>query len=224
MKLYQATPDFQSNPWENLPPQEMNKKILAVTGFARSGKGSLCDAIEKNVKVEYPSLSTKQFAFAEALRRELAAFILENFGIDAWTSEQKKKEIIRPILIGHGMARRKQSDNQYWIKKLEEQIKNSSADLCIINDLRFDENENDELAWLKKNKGLHFHIRRYSQKGNERLYQEAPNEYEKANEEKLISSANHVFDIPFFDKEEDFAKEINKISLEILSQNIIFFL
>lgn len=224
MKIYQATPDHQINPWENLVPEKVNKKILAVTGYARSGKGSLCDAIEKNVKTEYPSLSTQQFAFAEALRRELSVFVLNNFNIDAWTGDTNKKEIIRPLLIGHGMSRRKQSNNQYWIKKIEEQINQSPADLCIINDLRFAENENDELAWLQKNKGLHIHIRRYNKKGKERFYQEAPNEYEKENEEKLISASPEVYDIPYYEDDKDFLKEISKISLEILSKHLIFFL
>lgn len=223
MKIIQAPPDSNPFSWENPTPDKVNKKILAVTGYARSGKGSLCDALEKNVKSEYPGLSVSQFAFAEDLRRELAVFLSENFGIDAWTTESNKKEIIRPILIGHGMARRKQSNNQYWIKKLEQRINHSPFDLCLINDLRFAENETDELAWLKKNKGLHIHIRRYHQ-GKKLLYQEAPNEYEKENEGKLIESASKVYDIPYFEDDKDFQKEINKISLEILNENIIFFL
>lgn len=224
MKIIQASPDSNPFSWENPIPDKVNKKILAVTGYARSGKGSLCDALEKNVKSEYPGLSVSQFAFAEDLRRELAMFLSENFGIDAWTSDSIKKEIIRPILIGHGMARRKQSNNQYWIQKLEQRINNSPFDLCLINDLRFAENEKDELAWLKKNNGLHFHIRRYNKKGREKIYQEAPNEYEKENEEKLLSAALNVFEIPFYENEDDFYKKINEISLEILDKNIIFFL
>lgn len=224
MKIIQASPDTNQFSWENPTPDKVNKKILAVTGYARSGKGSLCDALEKNVKSEYPGLSVSQFAFAEDLRRELAVFILENFGIDAWTTDSSKKEIIRPILIGHGMARRKQSNNQYWIQKLEQRINNSSFDLCLINDLRFAENETDELAWLRKNNGLHIHIRRYNKKEKERSYQEAPNEYEKQNEGKLTESASEVYDIPYFEDEKDFQKEINKISLEILEKHLIFFL
>lgn len=229
MKINQALPDSNPFSWENfsekIPPQEgTEKKLIAVTGYARSGKGSLCNALENNIKKLYPNLSVQQFAFAESLRMEISDFLLENFQISAWTSDSKKKEIIRPMLVGYGMSKRKSSNNQYWIKKMENQIKQSPADICIINDLRFAENEFDELAWLGKNKNLHFHIRRYSKKGRKKIYQEAPNEYEKENEERLLSAALNVFEIPFYENEDDFYKKINEISLGILDKNIIFFL
>lgn len=224
MKILQASPDTQINPWENLAPQKITKKLIAVTGYARSGKGSLCDALERNLKREIPNLSIGQFAFAESLRRELAPFLMENFSIDAWTSDTKKKEIIRPLLIGHGMARRASSENQYWIKKIEQQIEQSQDDLCLINDLRFAENDTDELAWLHQNKGLHIHIRRFTEKSEKRIYEKAPNEYEKQNEQKLIKAAKEVVEIPRYETDEEFFVKINKISLEIISKNYQYLL
>jgi len=224
MKILQASPDSQTTPWENLAPQKINKKLIAVTGYARSGKGSLCDALEKNLKREIPNLSIGQFAFAESLRREIAPFLIEQFHIDAWTNKTEQKEIIRPLLIGHGMSRRKQTQNQYWIKKLEAQIGQSPCDLALITDLRFAENETDELAWLHSNKGLHVHIRRFTTKNGKKIFDKAPNEYEKQNEQKLIKAAKEVIEIPRFENDSEFFGEINKISLEVISNNYYYFL
>jgi L-cysteine desulfidase len=148
---------------------------------------------------------------------------MDNFNINAWTEEQEKKDIIRPILIAYGNAKRVQSKKQYWINKIARQIHSAPCDVALISDLRFATDETDECAWVKKSKGLHLHIRRHTKVGNKKIYQEAPNEFEKENEPRLIESASYVADIPFMD-EDKFKEEIKKISIDFISKNFHYFL
>lgn len=185
------------------------KKLIAFTGFARSGKGSFSNSFEKQLKFAAPNLNVQQFSFAESLRQELAVFIQENFGIDVFTEDTKEKEIIRPILISYGNAKRKISNNKYWIEKLEKKIVRSNCDVAIINDLRFAETEEDELGWLKNNNGKSFHIKRFI-KSRWKVFEKAPNEFEEANDEALISAAKQVFEIRRYKEMKDFMEQVDE--------------
>jgi len=58
----------------------------------------------------------RRFAFADALKRDLDPFLLDRFGIGAFTSDPHNKEIIRGMLIAYGMAQRMR-DEDYWVKR-----------------------------------------------------------------------------------------------------------
>lgn len=203
-----------------------DKKIAAFTGFIRSGKNSFANFIEKELKDSAPNLVVEQFSFAEHLRQELFLFINDNFNIDAFTEDDKEKAIIRPLLIAYGNAKRQISNNQYWIEKIHKKIARSNCDVALITDLRFAETEDDELGWLKKNRGFNFHIKRYKRSYSRnydritRVFEKAPNEFEKRNDPKLEASAKKVIELERFKDIEDFYKAAK----EEVSQLIGFFL
>lgn len=201
----------------------MNKKILATTGFARSGKNTLANFLQSQITQDFPNLIVKQFSFAYHLRVEINDFLIERFNISAFTEDPKEKEIIRHMLIGYGNAKRAGSNNKYWIEKLEKQINESDCDVALITDLRFAENDEDELGWLKSNKGNSIHIRRFSKNGNKKVFEKAPNQWEQANEKNLIKGALEVFEIERYEEEKLFNKQINKLCLDFVESNLGLF-
>lgn len=202
-----------------------NKKLIAFTGFARSGKGCFCSAAEDKIDFFYPNLKVEQFSFAKELRLELESFLLEKLGISAFTEDPEEKELIRPYLLAHGNARRKTSNNQYWIKKLEQQIFHSDCDVAVITDLRFAETENDELGWFKKNGGKLYHLKRYVSDidSQQASFDPAPNDYEKENNPKLEESADAVIILERFEKEVDFLEECDRIVEDIIVREYGYF-
>ena len=192
------------------------KKIVAITGYLRSGKNSFADEIQKQLKDLAPNLVVEQFSFAASLRVELDYFIMENFEISAWTEDEKEKALIRPILIAYGNAKRQASNNQHWIQKIHRKIEQSKCDVALITDLRYAETEDDELGWLKRNGGINFHLKRFGWKYSKtdgkksRLFEKAPNEFEKVNDPKLEANAKKVIESPRYETLEEFQKEVEK--------------
>lgn len=190
--------------------QIQDKKLVAFGGFARSGKSSFGDILQKTLLDSAPNLKVEQFSFANSLRQELFHFINENFNIDAFTEDEEEKALIRPILIAYGNAKRAQSKNQYWIQKIHKKIEKSDCDVAIITDLRFAETEDDELGWLLDQRGKLFHIKRYVQKGKIKVVQPAPNEFEKANDPKLEEAAFKKYKLPIVQEKEEFFKTVKE--------------
>lgn len=89
----------------NMPPL-----VCALTGTRGTGKDTLCTRlIELDPRF-------RRFAFADALKRDLAPFIAEHFDIDVFTATGADKELIRPLLISYGMARRER-DPLVWCRR-----------------------------------------------------------------------------------------------------------
>ena len=181
-----------------------DKKLIAFSGFARSGKSSFGDILQKTLIDATPNLKVEQFSFAYALRIELDQFLKDNFNISAFTEDEEEKKIIRPILIAYGNAKRIQSKNKYWIEKIHKKIEKSDCDVAIITDLRFAETEDDELGWFQSQRGKLFHIKRYVQKGEKKVFQSAPNEFEKENDPKLEAAAFRRYKLPIVKDKEEF--------------------
>lgn len=198
-----------------------DKKIVALTSYARSGKNSFANEIQKQLKDLAPNLIVEQFSFAYSLRLELDSFIRENFNnISAFTEDEKEKAIIRPLLIAYGNAKRQVSNGQYWIEKIHNKIEKSKCDIALITDLRFAENDDDELGWLKKNRGFNFHLRRWNPAKNRTnpattrlVFEKAPNKFEEENEPKLIAGAKKTIELPRFKTLEEFQYAV-KVEVE----------
>jgi len=186
----------------------LDKKLIAFSGVARVGKNSFANSLQETLKDFAPNLKVQQFSFAESLRQELFHFINDNFNIDVFTEDEEEKAIIRPILIAYGNAKRAQTNNQYWIEKLHKRIERSDCDIAIITDLRYAENEKDELGWFKEQNGKLFHIKRFTKSKNGKSYKKAPNEFEKQNDPKLEAAAFKKFEIPIVDDKDEFFKII----------------
>lgn len=90
-------------------------RLISISGFARSGKDTLAEAINQTVG------ECKKLSFAYQLKVDLNNLLKSSFGISAFTEDDKEKKIVRPILMAYGQAAR-QIDPNFWIKKVAKSI------------------------------------------------------------------------------------------------------
>lgn len=132
--------------------------MIGITGVARSGKDTLYKLIEKKLAKE--SISTKRFALADNLKKDLKEFILNKFNINLDSCTPEEKEIVRPIMVAYGKSKRKQTEGRYWINLLDSELSISNI-IPVVTDIRYDEYPRDEYFWLSKEKnGFLIHISR----------------------------------------------------------------
>lgn len=131
---------------------------LLLSANARSGK----DVLTKCFIQEFANhgINAKRFAFADELKREVNPLTLLNLGINAFTEDSYEKQLIRPLLLSWGKIGRNIDEN-YWVKKVNAQIKQSEPCLAIISDCRYP-NEAKYFA----DKTL-IHLTRYDDNGGE---------------------------------------------------------
>lgn len=135
----------------------INHTIL-IAANARSGKDVTTKAFIKLFAQN--SINAKRFAFADALKKEVNPLTLLNLGINAFTEDSYEKQLIRPLLLAWGKIGRNLDEN-YWVKKVSAEIKNSEPCLAIISDCRYP-NEANYFA----DKTL-IHLTRYDDNGDE---------------------------------------------------------
>lgn len=203
---------------------QINKKIIAFSGVARAGKDTFATLLGDKINNTFPNLQYNIYSFANGVRLELEDFIQQHYNVSPWTEDPKEKNLIRPLLIAHGNAKRYMSNNQYWIDFLSKALINDkSSDIAIISDLRFAGDENDEAAWVKKNNGLHIHIRRYEQKNGKRFFVKPNNEFEKENEPLLQKAADKVIEVDTYDNRAEAIIKIYDICQELINERFSFF-
>ena len=144
--------------------------IIGLSGLARCGKDSFFILAQKYYKSI--GITCHRFAFADELKKELDTFLINNFGISAFSEDEKEKKIIRPLLVSYGMAKRETSNGMYWISQIEPHIEKymTPHEHAIVTDVRFG-NEVDKINSMG---GLSIHITR---EGNS-----PPNEEEAVND------------------------------------------
>lgn len=133
--------------------------VIGVGGFARSGKDTFVK-IARKILSEHGYGSVK-FAFADALKEEIDPFLIQHYGISAWTEDSEEKKLIRPFLVAHGCGKRIQTGGKYWIEKIDKSIKNvhPNEDVVFISDCRFP----NEVEWVhEKWAGWFVHLRKFN--------------------------------------------------------------
>jgi hypothetical protein len=159
--------------------------MIGITGVARSGKDTLYKLIEKKLNKE--SISTKRFALADNLKKDLKEFIITKFNIDIDIANSENKEIIRPIMVAYGKCKRKQTEGRYWIDLLDKELSSCSF-IPVVTDIRYDEYPRDEYFWLsKEKKGFLIHISR----AHEGKIVPPANEEEAKNDKVLAEKADY---------------------------------
>jgi hypothetical protein len=136
----------------------MNHHPILISSTARSGK----DTITRCFVQEFANhgILAKRFAFADELKREVNPLTLLKLGINAFTEDSYEKQLIRPLLLAWGKIGRNIDEN-YWVKKVNAQIKQSEPCLAINSDCRYPNEANYFV-----NKTL-IHLTRYDDGGNE---------------------------------------------------------
>ena len=101
-------------------------------------------------------------SFAMELKRDLDPFLKEKLNVSAFTEVNSEKDLIRPILVCWGTDVCRKIDPDYWIKKVEKQIKSSINNkiIVVVTDVRYE----NESKWIKENGGFMIHLSRMGQK------------------------------------------------------------
>lgn len=126
----------------------MSSPLVVGFGFtARCGKDFAVQSILDN----YPG-EAQRVAFADALKKDMDGWLKEHLGIFAWSDRPEEKEIIRPLLVAYGEAKRKQ-DPLHWVLRAYESIDPSKSIICI-SDVRYP----NEAAAIKARGGFIVHV------------------------------------------------------------------
>lgn len=147
----------------------MKTKFCAISGVARSGKGTLSNLLfdfflKRDFVVSQQSLATP-------LKMDCNDFLEDNFGISAFTQNTEEKTFIRNYLIAVGEMRRKRSKGTYYTSRLIRDVVfflNPEPDFVIVDDLRYADLEkypDDELAFFQKQNSYIIHVKRLSENG-----------------------------------------------------------
>lgn len=134
--------------------------VVAISGYARSGKDTLAYAIRKPLSDDNDGGSR---SYANALKIEVCA-MLNHVGMDGqivFTDDTETKNTIRPLLVAHGEFRRSQ-DKDHWVRivtnSINHKVKKSKHPLVIcIPDTRY-ENEISSLKRLLRDDIEVFHV------------------------------------------------------------------
>jgi hypothetical protein len=127
------------------------KRIILISGYARSGKDSLANHIKRELEIE--SHEARVLKFANALKEALQAS-LNRVGlghIDVFTEDEEQKKLLRPLLVEFGKFARKM-DKDVFVKAL---IKDMEALFCggiefaLISDCRYLNEASLVRAWAK---------------------------------------------------------------------------
>jgi len=165
-------------------------KIIGLTGLARCGKDTFCkyalEYFEKN------NTKGTRLAFADALKKDVDAFLIEKLGISAFTEITAEKEIIRPMLTTWGTEIMRKQDDLYWVKKVEEDINVNKQNniISIVTDIRFP----NEIDYIHKIGGKVVHL---TMLGNE-----PANDYERENDPLLRKNADCFVEWEFYGDDE----------------------
>jgi hypothetical protein len=199
-------------------------KIVAVSGFARSGKDTIANTLQEVIQDNLPNLKVSRESFASFLKDEMNSFILEKFNKDVYSLDGEEKEMIRPLLVAYGFARRKQTEGRYFVDLLQRKMQIENNDVCIISDLRYAEKENDELYWLKnETKGKLIHITRYDMVNGKKKFFQAPNSDEKNNDPILKGNADYKISWETAKTDQELKENSLRLCEEFFYQNINFF-
>lgn len=167
---------------------ELGYDLLGICGVAQSGKDTLCEYLIQEYKER--GIIAKRFSIADIIRDDLNHLFQDRFGIDIYTCTLKEKELLRPIIIEHGIAFRKLTEGTGFTNILNDRIdmwksfytgttEETSTFLPIITDIRYHEYPKDEYFWIRENKGKLIHVERVDTNG---VPVPPNNEHEKRND------------------------------------------
>lgn len=111
-------------------------RLPVVIGFGSTagvGKDFAATLIESEL-----SNRTWRAAFANCVKEDLNEFCIRNYDFSSFTEIKAEKDIIRPLLIGHGNGMR-QINPDHWIDKAFEStdFETQNSDYIIFTDVRF---------------------------------------------------------------------------------------
>lgn len=193
-------------------------KVIGLSGFAGSGKDMFYERLSKKI----PNL--KRFALADLLKEEIFHTLYELYKINIFSCSRESKEIVRPMLVAHGLIRRKYSDGTYWTKRLQKQIElyfsENPDGVACVTDIRYAVYHRDELYWIKNvMKGKLIHISQHTVIENPintglnpiKVYLTPPNIEEQENDPKIQSESDYLIDWPRLINKDDLTPDWSRL-------------
>tara|TARA_R110001583_G_scaffold8965_30_gene42430 strand:+ start:1554 stop:2117 length:564 start_codon:yes stop_codon:yes gene_type:complete len=118
--------------------------LIGVTGFARSGKDTFFSCGSKYLKTF--NKTSVRYAFADVLKSECDPLTLKYSGISCFTSNNREKALIRPLLVAYGTHLRRQLNPNCWIDRIKDNVQASldAQNFVFITDVRFE----NEAQWI----------------------------------------------------------------------------
>jgi len=180
----------------------MSRTVIGLSGVAGSGKDLFFSMLNKKLPV-------RRFALADKLKWETSTWCYDQYDIDPLDCSREDKGKIREFLVFHGSFKRKLSKGQFWIEKLDADIKGfllnaETEDIPVVTDIRYQEYEKDEVSWVKDElNGILVHISQYEEKEISdkknwpktkigKVFLEPANEEEKRNDPILRENADFL--------------------------------
>lgn len=160
-------------------------KRVYISGVGTVGKDEFAKQAIKFF--EKRGIRARRFALADQLKFDIGEFVYDKFGIDIFNCSPEEKELIRPLMVAYGCAKRKISHGKHWVNFLENEISSyeDKIDVAIITDIRFYEYEDDEAIWATRT-GKLIHLQRTDKYGDLIL---PANEEEERNDPKVRALA-----------------------------------
>lgn len=206
--------------------------VIGVSGMARAGKDTFVKIARKILKEN--GYTSQQKAFANALKSDIDSWLIEKYGISAWTDNTEEKKIIRSFLVAHGCGKREQTKGKYWIDKIDNDINfdmggyshsgiTAHKHVIFISDCRFP----NEVDWVhNKWNGWLIHLKKYSIKPcknmqtpwNYKSYDTAPNDEEAKNDPICEKNADYRLELENVIEREQRVNDI-KITADSLVDN-----
>lgn len=132
------------------------KIVLAISGYAQSGKDTFANAVEDIIRDNH---RCSRFKFAEHLRRATGlALDYLKLDINPWTEDLNEKKKLRPVLVALGEYAREKNINVFASLTRDEidlSLK-SKCKIAIVTDMRY-ENEHELLRDLSRKNGYKYH-------------------------------------------------------------------
>ena len=118
--------------------------LIGITGFARAGKDTFYELSARYL--ETISHKSERFAFADVLKSECDELTLKHTGISCFTSDDREKFLIRPLLVAYGTHLRRELNPNCWIDGIRSKVSSSldSGNFVFITDVRF----KNEADWI----------------------------------------------------------------------------
>ena len=196
----------------------MKNKIIGIAGVAGAGKDLFYELLSAKTKC-------RRFSLGDELKKEIRPYCLEHFNIDPTTCSRSDKNLIRRCLVSHASIMRTLSNGRYWLDKVDPQIKNHIFEQLLlsgevneyscITDIRYNQYENDEVSWLKKELGgILVHISQFKIINSQKIFVPPANEDEASQDESLKSNADYVYEIEFIEGTVDTVRE--KLSRSVI--------
>lgn len=168
-----------------------NKKIIAISGYARTGKDTLCNLLIEHFK-EF-GIKAERFSFADELKNDLSPYLQSEYGVDIFSLSGAEKELFRPLMLWKGYYHRVKTQGTYFHEILNKKISESDCDIAIITDLRYAEYENDEADFVKNKGGFIISLRRYeSHSENYRIFAQPANSDEEKNQKVIDENYSNL--------------------------------